>query len=349
MRKRTLILSAAAIALAASFVTVHAAKETEAAMPAVGQIAPTFTLPSQDGTPISLEQYRGKWVVLYFYPKDMTTRLHHRGAQVPGRAAAVRGQERGDSGRERGHDRQPQAVLHQGWADLPSACGPRTQGGERVRLAGSFGPMTSRTATRSSSIPRARSPRSDRCQIQSFMWLRAQVGVLSFFIRYSKFVAKMAEKPAAVLLSMSLVGFMCGRFIGTVLMRYISPAKLLSIFCAMCVLLVFIALLLKGEVALYAIVPVPFFMSITSNHFCAGHKRVGCGNQNRFLIHCDVHHRRGVCATKSGLISYKTGSIQTAYIVPLLCFVVVLYYGLKGHKIRPNETVAENEPLSVIA
>ncbi|MGB7743912.1 MAG: peroxiredoxin, partial [Terracidiphilus sp.] len=38
-----------------------------------GQQAPTFTLPSQDGTPISLEQYRGKWVVLYFYPKDMTT------------------------------------------------------------------------------------------------------------------------------------------------------------------------------------------------------------------------------------------------------------------------------------
>ncbi len=72
MRKRTLFLSAAAIALAASFVTVHAAKETEAALPAVGQIAPTFTLPSQDGTPISLDSYRGKWVVLYFYPKDMT-------------------------------------------------------------------------------------------------------------------------------------------------------------------------------------------------------------------------------------------------------------------------------------
>ena len=41
-------------------------------MPAAGQTAPAFTLPSQDGTPISLESYRGKWVVLYFYPKDMT-------------------------------------------------------------------------------------------------------------------------------------------------------------------------------------------------------------------------------------------------------------------------------------
>jgi peroxiredoxin Q/BCP len=42
-------------------------------MPAVGQVAPTFTLPSQDGSQISLQSFRGKWVVLYFYPKDMTS------------------------------------------------------------------------------------------------------------------------------------------------------------------------------------------------------------------------------------------------------------------------------------
>jgi peroxiredoxin Q/BCP len=41
--------------------------------PAVGTIAPNFTLPSEDGTPVSLDQFRGKWVVLYFYPKDFTT------------------------------------------------------------------------------------------------------------------------------------------------------------------------------------------------------------------------------------------------------------------------------------
>ena len=41
--------------------------------PQIGQQAPNFTLPSQKGTPVSLESYRGKWVVLYFYPKDMTS------------------------------------------------------------------------------------------------------------------------------------------------------------------------------------------------------------------------------------------------------------------------------------
>jgi peroxiredoxin Q/BCP len=42
-------------------------------LPQVGQQAPEFTLPSQDGTQISLSSFKGKWVVLYFYPKDMTT------------------------------------------------------------------------------------------------------------------------------------------------------------------------------------------------------------------------------------------------------------------------------------
>ena len=38
-----------------------------------GAKAPAFTLPSQDGTPVSLSDYRGKWVVLYFYPKDKSS------------------------------------------------------------------------------------------------------------------------------------------------------------------------------------------------------------------------------------------------------------------------------------
>ena len=39
----------------------------------IGTPAPDFTLPDQNGTPHSLSEYRGKRVVLYFYPKDMTS------------------------------------------------------------------------------------------------------------------------------------------------------------------------------------------------------------------------------------------------------------------------------------
>ncbi|MDR2151206.1 MAG: thioredoxin-dependent thiol peroxidase [Helicobacteraceae bacterium] len=42
-------------------------------MLAVGNLAPNFTLPNQDGAEISLRDLKGKWVVLYFYPKDSTS------------------------------------------------------------------------------------------------------------------------------------------------------------------------------------------------------------------------------------------------------------------------------------
>ncbi len=58
------------LAIALSLATARAADD---ALPTVGQSAPTFTLPSQTGDPISLDSFHGKWVVLYFYPKDMTT------------------------------------------------------------------------------------------------------------------------------------------------------------------------------------------------------------------------------------------------------------------------------------
>jgi len=57
------------LALAPALLTA----QTDAALPAVGQKAPTFTLGSQDGSQISLNSFHGKWVVLYFYPRDMTS------------------------------------------------------------------------------------------------------------------------------------------------------------------------------------------------------------------------------------------------------------------------------------
>ena len=41
--------------------------------PAAGNPAPAFTLPNQEGAQVSLDQFKGKWIVLYFYPKDFTS------------------------------------------------------------------------------------------------------------------------------------------------------------------------------------------------------------------------------------------------------------------------------------
>src|ERR1700689_271544 len=46
--------------------------------PAVGSVAPNFTLTSQDGKAVSLDEYRGKWVVLYFYPRILPADARRR-------------------------------------------------------------------------------------------------------------------------------------------------------------------------------------------------------------------------------------------------------------------------------
>lgn len=74
MRKKPMWMAIGVILAAAALVAVISANLRGGdKSPAVGTPAPDFTLNSQEGKPISLHDFKGKWVVLYFYPKDMTT------------------------------------------------------------------------------------------------------------------------------------------------------------------------------------------------------------------------------------------------------------------------------------
>ena len=68
MRKAISLAAILALASTGSFVPKAFADPI-----AVGAKAPNFSLPSQEDKNVSLSDYKGKWVVLYFYPKDMTT------------------------------------------------------------------------------------------------------------------------------------------------------------------------------------------------------------------------------------------------------------------------------------
>jgi len=63
------LVPALAMLLTMSHPVVKAADDMP---PAIGSAAPDFTLSSQEGKRVSLHDYKGQWVVLYFYPKDMT-------------------------------------------------------------------------------------------------------------------------------------------------------------------------------------------------------------------------------------------------------------------------------------
>jgi peroxiredoxin Q/BCP len=63
----------ALMVFAALFVVSYSVLHASDKPPMAGTVAPDFTLNSQEGTPVNLHDYRGKWVVLYFYPKDFTS------------------------------------------------------------------------------------------------------------------------------------------------------------------------------------------------------------------------------------------------------------------------------------
>lgn len=68
MMYRVLITAIVVLAVAVTPFMVFAAS-----VPSVGSLAPEFSLTSQEGSTVNLKDYRGKWVVLYFYPKDFTS------------------------------------------------------------------------------------------------------------------------------------------------------------------------------------------------------------------------------------------------------------------------------------
>ena len=152
--------------------------------------------------------------------------------------------------------------------------------------------------------------------IAQFFYVGAQVGVGSFFIRYSKFVTNMPEKQAGYLWTyFAMVGFMAGRFIGTFLMRYIRPARLFSLYALINIILLTVALPAKGTVAVYAVIGVPFFMSIMfPTIFALGIKDLGEETKlaSSFLVMSIIGG--AFAPLLMGLISDKTGNMQTAYV-----------------------------------
>jgi FHS family L-fucose permease-like MFS transporter len=172
--------------------------------------------------------------------------------------------------------------------------------------------------------------------IAQFFYVGAQVGVGSFFIRYARFVAEVNEKSAAFMWgSFAMVGFMAGRFIGTFLMRYINPSRLLALYAGINTALMLAAVFFKGDVALYALIAVPFFMSIMyPTIFAFGIKNLGEDTKMGSSILVMSIIGGAVAPLFMGLISDQTESIQTAYCVPLICFVVILYYALNRYKAK---------------
>jgi FHS family L-fucose permease-like MFS transporter len=164
--------------------------------------------------------------------------------------------------------------------------------------------------------------------IAQFFYVGAQVCVSSFFIRYSGYAAGMQELEAANYLGFLLLGFMIGRYAGTLLMRYIQPAVLLGLYAVINVMLLLLIAFVGGKASIYALIGVEFFMSIMyPTIFSLSIKGLGAKTKmaSSYLVMAIVGG--AIFPVIMGKVS-DVSNIQLAYLVPALCFLVVLYFSI---------------------
>ncbi|MFD0750940.1 L-fucose:H+ symporter permease [Mucilaginibacter calamicampi] len=166
--------------------------------------------------------------------------------------------------------------------------------------------------------------------IAQFFYVGAQVCVISFFLRYITGSTDMPESQAKWYQLVAGLAFMVGRFAGTVFMRYIAPNRLLILYALLCAILTSVAVLAGGMLGIYALIGVCFFMSIMfPTIFSMG--IAGLGKDTKLGSSLIVMSIVGGALLPLGLgyISDATGQIRFGYVVPILCFVVIMFYGWK--------------------
>jgi MFS transporter, FHS family, L-fucose permease len=174
-----------------------------------------------------------------------------------------------------------------------------------------------------------------RALVAQFFYVGAQVCVFSLFLLYATKSADITEVKAADYLGVCGLAFLIGRFLGTFLMRYINPGRLLTSYAVINILLSIVAIAAHGTITVYAVVLICFFMSIMfPTIFALGIKGLGGDTEygSSLLIMSIVGGAilPGLFAITGDLI----GNIQFGYIVPLFCFVIVAYFGWRSQEVN---------------
>ncbi|MBD2722140.1 L-fucose:H+ symporter permease [Hymenobacter armeniacus] len=172
--------------------------------------------------------------------------------------------------------------------------------------------------------------------VAQFFYVGAQVCVTSFFIRMAKQGAGVDEKTAGYYLAVYGLLFMVGRFIGTALLKYIASQKLLSIYAVVAMALCAVAVFGDGAYVIYALGGLGFFMSIMfPTIFALGIAGLGDDTKpgSSWLVMSIVGG--AIMPPLMGtLIDLRGDNIQIGYLIPMVCYLVILLFGMYGYRVK---------------
>ncbi len=169
--------------------------------------------------------------------------------------------------------------------------------------------------------------------VAQFLYCAAQTGIFSFFINYvTELDTAITPLMASRFLAFGgMLLFMIGRLSGSFIMGRFAPQSLLAFYSIACSVSMVLVVLELGQVSLYALYASFFFMSIMFPTIFA----LGLARMSAYTKKASSYIIMGVAggAFAPILMGYiGEQNMAIGFIVPLLCFVYIAFYGLKGYK-----------------
>lgn len=169
--------------------------------------------------------------------------------------------------------------------------------------------------------------------IAQFFNVAAQGGTWAFFINYGHDVMGFSDATATDYFSLSMIMMMAGRFMGTYLMKFIAPPKLLAIFAIGNIIMCLIVAQSLGWPSFIALIMLNFFFSIMfPTIFSLGLKNLGSHTPqaSSFIVMGVVGG--ALFPPLMGMIADQ--DVATAYYLPIICYLVIFLFGYKFYKVQ---------------
>lgn len=174
-----------------------------------------------------------------------------------------------------------------------------------------------------------------------FIYVGAEVSIGSFLVNYfsQPYIGGFSEKDAAGYVSFYWGGAMAGRFVGSALMQKLKPGLVLGAAALIACALVTTSILTTGRIAMWSMIAVGLFNSVMfPTIFTLGIDGLGklTGKGSGILVMAIVGG--AILPVAQGALADRFG-IHLAFILPAVCYLYLLYYGLVGSK-HPGQLAA---------
>lgn len=186
-----------------------------------------------------------------------------------------------------------------------------------------------------------------------FCYLGAEVGIVSFMIRYAKSsgIVGLTERNAALFITVYMALVLIGRLAGAYWLRSLNPSKILAGCALSAITLIFVSMLSIGYVSIYALSFIGLFTSVMYPIlFTLSIKDLGIYTKTGSSLIIMSIVGGAVIPPLMGLVSDSFG-IRPAFIIPVICYAYLVYYAKAGHRVKPgihqehSENINFNSPV----